>query len=69
MSKIENKKENKYEKSVSKNDKCCGMHKSHKSHDENIYLVGDLDNSCKNYLMNLKLLLKHGEGPGITKKQ
>ena len=39
------------------------------SHDENIYLVGDLDNSCKNYLMNLKLLLKHGEDPGVTKKQ
>ena len=44
-----------------------GMHK--KSRDENIYLVGDLDNSCKNHLMNLKLLLKHGENPGITKKQ
>ena len=67
MLKIENKKENKYEKCVFKNDKRCGMHK--KSHDENIYLVGDLDNSCKNHLMNLKLFLKHGEDPGITEKQ
>ena len=67
MLKIENKKENKYEKCVFKNDKGCGMHK--KSRDENIYLVEDPDNSCKSHLMNLNLLLKHGEDPVITKKQ
>ena len=67
MSKIENKKENKYKKCVFKNDKRCGMHK--KNCDENIYLVGDLDNSCKNHLMNLQLFLKHDEDPGITEKQ
>ena len=67
MSKIENKKENKYEKCVFKNDEHCEMHK--KSCDENTYLVGDLDNSCKNHLMNLKLLLKHGEDAVITEKQ
>ena len=62
----ERKKETKYDNCVFKDGK-CGIHK--KSRNENIYLVGDLEISCKNHLVNKELLLKHSEDPGITEKQ
>jgi len=30
---------------------------------------GELENTCKKHLIDLKLLLKHGDDPGITEKE